>query len=335
MAATLRMMMFCCLLGFACGSQAETGFRLQQFDYPYPLQMMTLNSQGQSLEMAYMDVRPSVPANGNTIVLFHGKNFCAATWGGVIKALTKTGYRVIAVDQIGFCKSSKPLNYQYSFHQLAANTHALMARLGIKRFYLLGHSMGGMLATRYALLYPEQLTGLLLLNPIGLEDWLQKGVPYISIDDWYQQQLKVNADGIKRYQQQTYYAGEWRPEFDIWVEMLAGQFEADRDKQARLSARIYDMILTQPVVYEFSHVQVPVWLFIGSLDNTAVGKPFATDSVKRRIGHYPELAVAAVSAIADARLQLFPSLGHSPQIQAPQRFNQALLKALVQMQKQQ
>jgi hypothetical protein len=42
------------------------------------------SSQGQALDMAYMDVLPSNP-NGRTAVLLHGKNFCAATWQGTIK----------------------------------------------------------------------------------------------------------------------------------------------------------------------------------------------------------------------------------------------------------
>ena len=40
-------------------------------------------------------------------------------------------YRVIAPDQIGFCKSTKPARYQYSFQQLALNTHALLSSLEI------------------------------------------------------------------------------------------------------------------------------------------------------------------------------------------------------------
>lgn len=319
------------LLIFSMMSRADTGFRLQKFDYPYPVEWYSFTSQQQQLEMAYMDAAPSAQANGETVVLFHGKNFCAATWRDAITALSQAGYRVIAIDQIGFCKSSKPLNYQFSFHQLAANTRALLNELGIGHFYLLGHSMGGMLATRYALLYPEQVKGLLMVNPIGLEDWLQKGVPYINIDTWYQQQLQLNAEGIKCYQKNTYYAGEWREDYDIWVDMLAGQFAADREKSAWLSAKIYDMILTQPVVHQFKDLQVPTWLFIGEQDNTAVGKGFADQAARAALGDYSALATNSVSIIPDARLQLFPELGHSPHIQSPEKFNQALLKALRQL----
>ena len=58
-----------------------------------------------------------------------------------------------------------------------------------------------MLAVRYALMYPRETEQLVLVNPIGLEDWKAKGVPSISIDDWYARELKTSADGIRRYEQ--------------------------------------------------------------------------------------------------------------------------------------
>jgi len=318
------------LITFSTHAVAESklGFRLENFDYPYPVEMMELSSQQQQLEMAYMDVKPTATAKGKTVVMFHGKNFCAATWGDTMTALLKKGYRVIAVDQVGFCKSSKPVDYQYSFHQLAANTNTLIEKLGIEHAIIMGHSMGGMLATRYALLYPSKVDALILVNPIGLEDWLAKGVPYISIKQWYQSQLKVDKASIKRYQKSTYYAGEWHPEYQHWVDMLAMQYKADRKKSAWLSAFIYDMIITQPVLYEFDQLEVPTWLFIGGKDNTAVGKGFVSDKVKKTLGHYPELAEKSAKAIPSARLVMFDDLGHSPQIQAPERFQKALIDAL-------
>ncbi|MFT8422310.1 MAG: alpha/beta fold hydrolase [Gluconacetobacter sp.] len=53
----------------------------------------------------------------------------------------------------------------------------------MQKAVLIGHSTGGMLAIRYALMYPRELTHLVLVDPIGLEDWLQKGVPYRTVDD--------------------------------------------------------------------------------------------------------------------------------------------------------
>ena len=96
-------------LALACGplmaQEASYGPRLEGFDYPYPVKTYAFTSQQQALEMAYLDVAPTGKANGRTAVLLHGKNFCAATWEQTIAALSKAGYRVIAPDQVGFCKS--------------------------------------------------------------------------------------------------------------------------------------------------------------------------------------------------------------------------------------
>lgn len=64
-----------------------------------------MKSQQQTLEMAYMDVRPE-RANGTAVLLLHGKNFSGAYWERTIRALTAGGYRVIVPDQIGFGSSS-------------------------------------------------------------------------------------------------------------------------------------------------------------------------------------------------------------------------------------
>lgn len=146
------------------------GPQLEGFEYPWPVSRFSFASQGETLEIAYMDVKAAAP-NGRVAVLLHGKNFCAATWQDTIAVLSAAGYRVIAPDQIGFCKSSKPAHYQFSFQQLAGNTRALLASLGISRVTMIGHSTGGMLGIRYALMYPDEVDQLVLVDPIGLEDW--------------------------------------------------------------------------------------------------------------------------------------------------------------------
>jgi pimeloyl-ACP methyl ester carboxylesterase len=304
------------------------GAELQGFEYPYPVAQFNFSSQRQSLHMAYMDVHPKQP-NGRAIALLHGKNFCAATWRETIDTLTAEGYRVIAPDQIGFCKSSKPERYQYSFQQLARNTHELLSSLGIKEVRLLAHSTGGMIAVRYALMYPVEIKQLLLVNPIGLEDWKAKGVPSISVDEWYARELKITADRIRRYEQETYYAGHWSADYEPWVQMLAGLNNGPgKDLVAWNSALIYDMIYTQPFYYEMQDIAVPTLLLIGARDNTAIGKEFAPPEIRATLGHYPELAQAAVKRIPGAKLVEFPDLGHAPQIQDPAAFHKALLEGL-------
>jgi pimeloyl-ACP methyl ester carboxylesterase len=304
------------------------GPRLEGFDYPWPVSQYRLASQRQVLEMAYMDVPPAAP-NGRVAVVLHGKNFCAATWQASIAALSEAGYRVIAPDQIGFCKSSKPAQYQFTFQQLAANTHELLVSLGITRATIIGHSTGGMLGVRYALMYPDAVDQLVLVDPIGLEDWKAKGVPWASVDQLYQQELGTSADRIRAYERSTYYAGTWEPAYETWVQMLAGLYRGPgREVVAWNSALLSDMIFTQPVLYEFGNLTVPVVLVIGDKDTTAIGKDRAPAALRATLGNYPQLGKETVARIPRARLIEFPDLGHAPQIQAPDIFHKALLEAL-------
>ncbi|WP_246395626.1 alpha/beta fold hydrolase [Gluconacetobacter tumulisoli] len=307
---------------------AAYGPELEGFSYPYPVASYRFPSQRQTLRMAYMDVRPDRP-NGRVAVLLHGKNFCAATWEATIGVLSRYGYRVIVPDQIGFCKSSKPAAYQFSFQQLARNTHDLLDSLGIRQATLIGHSTGGMLAIRYALMYPAATHQLVLVDPIGLEDWKARGVPSRSVDQWYAHELRTSADSIRQYEIQTYYAGQWRDGYEKWVQMLAGLYRGPgRAAVAWDSALLYDMIYTQPVVYELGALRVPTVLMIGDKDRTAIGKDAAPPDVRAQIGNYPALGHAAAQAIPHATLVEFPDLGHSPQLQDPSSFHDALLKAL-------
>ncbi|RZJ77158.1 MAG: alpha/beta hydrolase [Flavobacterium sp.] len=172
---------------------------LENVKYAYPVQFLNLVTEGQDIRMAYMDVKPTTKNNGKTVMLFHGKNFGGYYWTEVIKSLSADGYRVIVPDQIGFGKSSKPFIH-YSFHQLATWNKKLLDTLGVQKASILGHSMGGMLATRFALLYPEKTEKLLLENPIGLEDY-KTFVPYVSTEQQYKTELKATAESIQKYYQ--------------------------------------------------------------------------------------------------------------------------------------
>src|SRR5690606_4388577 len=200
---------------------------------------------------------------------------------------------------------------------------------GITRAVVVGHSMGGMLAARYALQYPQATMQLVLVNPIGLEDWRAEGVPWRNVDAWYAGELKTSFDSIKAYQRKVYYGGKWKPEYDRWVAMLAGMYAGPgKAAVAWDQALASDMIFNQPVVYEFPRIRVPTTLLIGQRDRTAIGRDLASPELSERLGDYPELGKRAARLIRNSRLVEFDDLGHSPQVESPERFNAALLEAL-------
>lgn len=298
------------------------------FTYPFPLSLYSIPSQHQNLSMAFMDISPPTNiSNGQTAVLLHGKNFCGATWNSTAHALVSAGYRVILPDQIGFCKSSKPVGYQFTLHQLASNTRGLLEELGVQKSTVIGHSMGGMLATRYALLFPENVEKLVLVNPIGLEDWLALGVPYQTIDTTVVSEAASNYTSIRAYEQETYYPNTtWRPEFDVWVTMLANIYKgSEAERFIYNQAQTVDMVLTQPVVYNFKDLEMRTLLMIGRRDNTAIGKQWSPKEVRERLGKYDVLGRETVGKIKRGELVEWEDLGHAPQIQDPERFEEALV----------
>ncbi len=307
------------------------------FTYPWPIGLFKFTSQQSELEMAFMDI-PQVNTSTfppKTAVLLHGKNFCAATWEATARALNRVGYRVILPDQVGFCKSTKPESYQFSLAQLAQNTRDLLSALGVERAVIVGHSMGGMLAVRLALLFPEIVSELVLVDPLGLEDWMAAGVPYRTIDRNFVDEKASNYTSIRKYEQSTYYVGTWTPEYDVWVNMLADIYGGSQGTAfAYNMAQTTDMVLTQPIVYELDRIRAPrTLLVVGDKDTTAIGKAWAPPDVQKRIGHYEVLGKLAADRIPNSTLAEFPGLGHAPHIQDPRAFRAALfgwLKGCVQ-----
>ncbi|PJJ60065.1 alpha/beta fold hydrolase [Hymenobacter chitinivorans] len=297
---------------------------LDGYEYPFPVKYLPLKLEGQALRMAYMDVPATTKANGRTVVLLHGKNFFGAYWRETIKALTGAGFRVVVPDQVGFGKSDKP-DLHYSFHQLARNTKHLLDTLGVPKAVVVGHSMGGMLATRFALLYPEATEKLVLENPIGLEDY-RVGVPFQTIDQAEATERRSTEASIRKYHA-TYYPNGYPQAHDEWLLPLAAQTKSpDFPKVARANALTFDMIYQQPVAYEFSRVQAPTLLIIGQADRTVVGKKLIKNpKVLAAMGQYPALGRRTAAQIKGAKLVELDKVGHIPHLEAFAKFREALL----------
>src|SRR5262249_18836927 len=122
----------------AATDQEPIGIGLEGFAYPYPVQYLLLRMEGEDVKMDFMDVEPAAAPTGKIVVLMHGRNFYSAYWKDTIHLLSARGYRVIAPDQIGFGKSSKP-DVPHSLHVHAYNTRQLLDYLGIKRAIFVAH----------------------------------------------------------------------------------------------------------------------------------------------------------------------------------------------------
>ena len=299
---------------------------MEEYPYPYPMQYLPLTLDGQKVRMAYMDIPSSTAANGRTVVLLHGKNFYGAYWQNTIAVLTHAGFRVVVPDQIGFGKSSKP-DIAYSFDLLAKNTATLLDTLKIPKAVIVGHSMGGMLAVRFARTYADRTERLVLENPIGLEDY-RLFVPPQSLEALTNAERTQTPEAYRKYVASyfvSYPPGKYESFVTVRTRITqSGEF----DRWAKASARTFQMIYEQPVRYEFASITAPTLLVIGQSDRTVVGKNLVAPERLTGVGQYPALGRAAAKDIPNSRMVEIPNVGHIPHLEAPEIFHRALLDFL-------
>jgi len=288
----------------------------EEVEYPYPVSNLPLTLYGQDVRMAYMDVAPQGRPNGRTVVLLHGMNFGGFYFEGPINMLRKEGFRVIATDQIGFGRSSKPI-IPYNWNDLAANTRRVLQHLGVTKAIIVGHSGGGMLAARFAASYPEMTERVVIYNPIGLTDTRYQQ-PWVSADEAYKRTMAMSQDQLYAQNSATIHRyfhtpGAWKPEYEKFVRILyAPTLSADWPRLAMVRVLLGQMVLQDPVVYDWAKIKVKA-LVLGGAEDTP---------------DFPERAKHIADTLPGAELALLPGLGHVPHIQAPEVFNAALLKFL-------
>ncbi len=256
-----------------------------------------------------MDVPPTGTPNGRTVVLLHGMNFFGEYWAGTIEALIEQGFRVVVPDQIGYGRSSKPI-IPYPLHEKAANTLRILDELGVDEVAVVGHSMGGMVATRFAFSYPDRTTHLALVNMIGKTD-SRLGRSWRDTDDVYRANLDRSYDQIRQGQERYYV--EWKDEYERYIRIHYGwTLSSDWPRLARVRALNQQMIYTEPVVYEWQHIEAPALVIGGEEDGP----------------DFPELARQTAEAFPRGDLILFEDVGHNPHLEAPELFHPELIRFL-------
>ncbi|WP_432003800.1 alpha/beta fold hydrolase [Streptomyces sioyaensis] len=104
------------------------------------------------------------PADGEFVLLLHGWPEFADSWSEVLPALGTAGYRAVAVDQRGYSPRARPPRIaDYAVPELVADALAFADSQGARRFHLVSHDWGGMVAWALAGAHPERLKSLTVL----------------------------------------------------------------------------------------------------------------------------------------------------------------------------
>ncbi|KFM99291.1 alpha/beta hydrolase [Bacillus clarus] len=147
------------------------------------------------------------------LLMLHGFGGSSDGFSDIYPELAKD-HTIIAVDILGFGRSSKPTDFQYSFPTQVNLYYKLMKKLGYDQFAVLGHSMGGEMSLNLTHLYPEAVTHLILADSTGIESFQQKEgfqAPELSTDlqtvtaitDYDKNEVKNSRDDKKHYDELT------------------------------------------------------------------------------------------------------------------------------------
>ena len=309
-------------IGAVLAAPTPLGIALEELAYPFPVAFLRLTLAGQELRLAYMDVAPTAQANGQTVLLLHGRNFPASYWQTTIGALAASGYRVVAPDQIGFGKSSKP-TFDYHFDVLARTTVMLLDELRIPRAHVVAHSMGGMLAV--ALCQPMHRVSIVWCwRPRSGSRTTASYVPPVQTDHLIEHERELSAE---QYQQQL------ETNYALSPEAVAPFVEIrERLKQSgeyprwlRSFANSFQMIYREPVVDQFPLIHHHTLFIMGERDHNAPGRALAPAELRPMMGHNLEHAQRLAGSMPSARVEVLEGVGHVPHLQIPAKFNELIL----------
>lgn len=329
MVRLLRLVALISLFGMPLAHAEEPyGVALEGYAYPFPVAYLDVQAGPHPARLAYMDVAPTASANGRTVLLFHGRNFPASYFEPLIRTLAGAGFRVIAPDQIEFGKSSKFDDVPVSFDMMASHMDALLTHLGLPQVDVIAHSMGNMAAVRFTRTFPARVGKLVMYGPVGLEDY-RFYVPPVPRERLLKQENELSGPAYLKQLYDTYgltLPPEQVQKFVDIRERMKGSAEWPRWVAAYV-ASFYAM-WAQPVVHELPLVDQQVLLIVGTRDRTAPGKGFAPPELREKMGHMAERAVEVAKTMPHAQVQVVDGVGHLIHLEAPEKFNAAVLAFL-------
>ncbi|WP_438825156.1 alpha/beta fold hydrolase [Bacillus sp. JJ1127] len=143
------------------------------------------------------------------LLMLHGFDGSSNGFRDIYSELAKD-HTIIAVDILGFGRSSKPMDFQYTFPNQANLYYKLMKKLGYDTFSVLGHSMGGEISLNLTYLYPDAVTHLILTDATGIRSLTnKKGSPkpqlssdlhtISSIANYDESKVKFKRDDTEHY----------------------------------------------------------------------------------------------------------------------------------------
>lgn len=229
------------------------------------------------------------------LLFLHYWGGTSRTWGRVMKGL-KDSYRCVAYDQRGWGQSDKPAQ-GYAIADLATEAEELIGVLGLSRYVLVGHSMGGKVAQLLASRRPKGLAGLVLVAPAP-------PTPVHFPDEAREQQIHA-YDNRETALQSAGFLTERPPSAELLEQIVEDSLSGSA--AARWAWPTSSIL--EDISAEVSKIEVPTLILAGENDRV--------DSVEQ---HRREV----LPRIAAATLEIVAGSGHLSPIEAPDQLIAAI-----------
>jgi pimeloyl-ACP methyl ester carboxylesterase len=263
-------------------------------------------------------VQEAGPTDGPPVVLIHGFGGSTFSWRDTLPALGAAGYRAVALDLRGFGLSDKVLAADFSHPSQARFTTAVMDALGIGSAVVVGHSMGANVAAHLAVMSPDRVDGLVLVDgATGPEPGGGPGGPVAGALLALPPAQRLAQHLLRRIATPDRVAGILRSAY-LDPAVVTAEVEAGYLAPQRLAD--WDTALIG---------------IIRDAGANALGERFATIAAPTRIiwgAEDPWIPLARGEALRDAlpasELVVIPNSGHLPFEEQPEAFLDALLPFL-------
>ena len=253
---------------------------------------------------------PTEVGGGLPLVMLHGGGPGASAWSNFAGSVGRfaNSFRVLAVDQPGFGKSDKPTIEGHFFTFAADALAALLDELGIARVHLLGNSLGGGTAVRFALQHPERVGRMILMGPGGLSLNVFAADPTEGIKRLYDFGAPPGPSPQKL---ESFLQTMVVDQALITDELVQERYEAATAPGSAEAMASMGASFMQPDTYEEGFL----WREAYKLRRPVLLTWGREDRVNPLDG-----ALAALKLIPKASLHVFPNCGHWAQIEAADEF---------------
>lgn len=251
---------------------------------------------------------------GSAIVLIHGIGSAIETWSLNVEALAQH-HQVYALDLVGSGRSDKSFG-SYSLVALAEFVKGFADVMGLDRLSLIGNSMGGGVALQFALLYPQQIEKLVLVNSLGLGQdvsWSLRLANLPLVDRLYKPTRSSTALTLKQaVENQALITDEWIDRFHNLLSLPGAPEAMIAQIRANVGWSGVRREVYQPIVDRLSTITASTLVVWGNQDRILP------------VAH----AQTAMQRLPNGRLQIFAPCGHWSHFERATEFNDIVLKFL-------